>query len=50
MTEVNASDGSLVGTLSGGGYGFHYPYGVAFDGRHLWITNNSGNSVTGIQG
>jgi hypothetical protein len=37
-----------VQTLSGGSYGFHNPYGVAFDGSHIWVTNISGNSVTEI--
>jgi hypothetical protein len=45
VTEVNASDGSWVRTLSGGSYGLNGPYGVAFDGSHIWVTNN-GNSVT----
>ena len=39
VTEINASDGSWVQTLSGGSYGFNGPYGVAFDGTHIWVTN-----------
>ena len=27
------------GPYSGGSYGFNYPYGVAFDGTHIWVTN-----------
>jgi DNA-binding beta-propeller fold protein YncE len=46
VTELNASDGSWVQTLSGGSYGFNNPFGVAFDGSHIWVTNWSGNSVT----
>ena len=46
VTELNASDGSWVRTLSGGSYGFNRPYGVAFDGSHIWVTNIGGNSVT----
>jgi DNA-binding beta-propeller fold protein YncE len=32
--------------FSGGSYGFNAPYGVAFDGTHLWVTNFNGGSVT----
>jgi len=32
--------------LSGGSYGFSGPQAVAFDGTHLWVTNDIGNSVT----
>ena len=46
LTELNASDGSWVRTLSGGSYGFNGPLGVAFDGTHLWVTNYTGSSVT----
>jgi hypothetical protein len=46
VTELNAQDGSWVRTLSGGSYGFNNPFGVAFDGSHIWVTNWSGNSVT----
>jgi hypothetical protein len=46
VTELNASDGSLVQTLSGGSYGFNGPEGVAFDGSHIWVTNYTGSSVT----
>jgi DNA-binding beta-propeller fold protein YncE len=38
-----------VQTLSGGSYGFNYPYGVAFDGSHIWVTNYVGNSVTELK-
>jgi hypothetical protein len=34
--------------LSGGSYGFNAPVGVASDGKHLWFTNFSGNSVTEV--
>ena len=33
-------------TLSGASYGFGSPLGIAFDGSHLWVTNDVGNSVT----
>ena len=45
VTEVNASNGSLVRVLTDHSYGFNGPFGVAFDGSHLWITNQEGNSV-----
>jgi len=32
----------------GGSYGFNQPTGIAFDGTHLWVPNNNGNSVTEI--
>ena len=35
-------------TLSGGGYRFNQPAGIAVDGTHIWITNPHGNSVTEI--
>jgi hypothetical protein len=46
VTELNASDGSLVRVLSGARYRFSRPSGIAFDGTHLWVTNAAGNSVT----
>jgi hypothetical protein len=36
------------GPYSGGSYGFNGPYGVAFDGTHIWVTNQAGNSVTEV--
>jgi DNA-binding beta-propeller fold protein YncE len=32
--------------FAGGSYGFNHPYGVAFDGSHIWVVNYTGNSVT----
>ena len=46
VTELNASDGSWVQTLSGGSYGFNAPYAIAVDGAHVWVANSSGDSVT----
>ena len=46
VTEINASDGSFVQTLSGGSYGFGDPLDLAFDGTHLWVSNWTGDSVT----
>jgi DNA-binding beta-propeller fold protein YncE len=49
VTELNASNGAFVQTVSGGSYGFNYPDGIAFDGTHIWVTNEGNNSVTDIQ-
>lgn len=43
VTELNASNGNWVQTLSGGSYAFRAPSAIAFDGTHLWATNSSGN-------
>jgi hypothetical protein len=32
--------------FSGGSYGFNDPNAIAFDGTHLWVTNDLGSSVT----
>jgi hypothetical protein len=40
VTELNASDGSWVRTLSGGRYGFRYPSAIAADGTHIWVAND----------
>src|SRR6185437_9202581 len=48
VTEVDASNGSLVRVLSDPGYGFSNPSAMAFDGTHLWVANADGNSVTEI--
>lgn len=45
LTELNASDGSLLRTLSGGPYGFDGIAGLAFAGPHLWAANAAGNSL-----
>ncbi len=42
---ASAATGSV---LTGGNYGFNYPHGVAYDGTHLWITNEGGDSVTEV--
>jgi hypothetical protein len=39
---------AIPDVLSASSYGFSNPFGVAFDGSHLWITNNGGISVTEI--
>jgi DNA-binding beta-propeller fold protein YncE len=42
VTELNASDGSKVGTFDGGGDILH-PDALAFDGAHIWVGNQSSN-------
>jgi DNA-binding beta-propeller fold protein YncE len=44
VTELNASDGSLVGTYPVGSY----PYGITFGGSHIWVANSNGSTVTEI--
>lgn len=39
VTELNASNGRWLRTISGDGYGLRYPSGIAADGRDIWITN-----------
>ena len=46
VTELNASDGSLVQVLTGASYGFDHPVGIADDGTHIWIANTNSNAVT----
>ena len=45
VTELNASDGSMIGTFTAGG-DISNPVALAFDGKHIWVGNVSGNSVT----
>ncbi|MEI8148612.1 MAG: NHL repeat-containing protein [Actinomycetes bacterium] len=44
-TPAFAATGNV---LDGGSYGFNFPHGVAYDGAHLWITNEGGDSVTEV--
>ena len=46
ITELDASDGDWVRTLSGGRYGFSEPVGIVDDGTHIWVANTKGNSIT----
>ena len=50
MSELNASDGSWVQTLSGGCYNFDSPAAIAVAGSHVWVANShidqTGGSVT----
>src|SRR5512140_1103971 len=45
VTELDASDGRRVRTLSAPDDGIHSPTAIAADGAHLWVANGSG-SVT----
>jgi DNA-binding beta-propeller fold protein YncE len=51
VTELNASNGSLVRVINATADGFNFPTSVAVSGTHVWVTNNLtnnniGNSVT----
>lgn len=51
LTELNSSDGSLVQTISGRTkYGFDGLSHLTFAGSSLWATDNTGNSVTELNG
>jgi DNA-binding beta-propeller fold protein YncE len=42
VTKLAASNGAVLGTF-GAGSG---PFGLAFDGANIWVTNTDGNSVS----
>jgi hypothetical protein len=46
VTEVTASDGSYVATISGTRYGFDTPAAIVAVGNDLFVANSAGNSVT----
>jgi len=46
VTELNASNGRWVATLSGGSYGFNDPQAIAVVGTQVWVANYVGASVT----
>lgn len=48
VTELDASDGAWVQTLTANNYGFDYPWGIAFDGSHIWVADSEENVVTDI--
>jgi serine/threonine protein kinase len=39
VVELNASNGSVIRTLSGSEYQFNDPVGITSDGTHVWVTN-----------
>lgn len=39
VTELSASDGAVIRTLSGSKYQFNMPAGITADGTHVWVSN-----------
>ena len=39
VTELNASDGSLVRTITSASYEFNEPYAIAAGDAHIWVVN-----------
>src|SRR6202162_4357376 len=48
VTELDASDDSLVRVLAGSRYGFSAPVAATANGNLIWIANLDGDSVTEI--
>ena len=48
VTELNASTGTPVRTISGTSYKFNGPSAITSEGTHVWVTNSGGSSVTEI--
>jgi hypothetical protein len=48
VTEIDASTGAIIGTLSGSPYGFDGPGVEVSDGSHIWFLNTGNNTVTEI--
>ena len=46
VTQLNASNGNRIQTVSSGNYGFSDPAGIVADGPDIWVTNYTGASVT----
>jgi DNA-binding beta-propeller fold protein YncE len=46
ITELNASNGSLVRVTNAAADGFNSPGVVAVGGTRVWVANSLGNSVT----
>ncbi len=49
VTEMNASDGSYMATISGNRFGFASPAAIVAVGNHLFVANSAGNSVTELK-
>ena len=47
VTELNASDGSLVQIIQAKAYGFNESTGIVASGKNLWVLN--ANSVTELK-
>jgi DNA-binding beta-propeller fold protein YncE len=45
LTELNASDGSFVRTVTVG----NNPYGICFDGSNIWTANNGDGTVSEVR-
>ena len=46
VTELNASDGTLAGIISGTRYKFNGPSAITSEGTHVWVADRRGDSVT----
>jgi sugar lactone lactonase YvrE len=46
LVEVSGGTGAVLQTLSSATFGFDHPYELSFDGKHLWVTNLFGQSLT----
>jgi hypothetical protein len=46
VTELNASTGALVRTISGTSYKFNGPSAITSEGTHVWVAGRRGSSVT----
>ena len=50
ITEIDATSGRIVRTLSSRSYHFDGPIAIATNGRTLWVANSQANSVTELNG
>ncbi len=48
VTELSASDGSLVRVVQGTTYAFNHPDALAFDGSNIWVANRFGDTMTEV--
>jgi DNA-binding beta-propeller fold protein YncE len=46
VTELNASSGTPLRTISGNSYQFSGPSAITSDGTHVWVADLAGNSLT----
>ena len=49
MTELDGATGALARVITGTKYRFNGPYGISSDGTHVWVANESGDSVTELE-
>ncbi len=45
LTKIRPSDGAILGTFTVGGS----PFGLAFDGENIWVTNNADDTVSKVR-